>query len=57
MKGVAGFDHFVRLGEIDLVQERPAEARAKWLEARDITEDPKLVKRVDKLLQELDAEE
>ena len=47
----------VRLGEIDLVQERPAEARAKWLEARDITEDPKLVKRVDKLLQELDAEE
>ena len=46
-----------RLGEIDLKQGKPSEARAKWREVLELTEDPKLLKRVEKQLLELELQE
>ena len=44
-----------RLGEIALAQGNPNEARTYWREAVQATEDPKLQKRVEEKLTELDA--
>ena len=51
------YETIARLGEIDLVQGRVAEARARWQEVLRDAEDPKLLKQIKKQLQELELQE
>ena len=50
-------ESLANLGDIDLKQGKAAEALSKWQEVLEITEDPKLLKRVEKQLLELKLQE